>query len=96
MKLDTQMALRARTYEMHNGEWQEVEPQSNTHTWSLLRGSLWRGLAALFATAFAVAAIAVIGIVATVVALVLCPLALLAVWALRAFNVQGMKKGRSP
>jgi hypothetical protein len=96
MKLDTQTALRGRTYEMNNGEWHEVEPQSNTHTWSLLRGPLWRGLAALFVTAVAVAAIAVIGIVATAVALVLWPLALLAVWSLRAFNVQGMEKGRSP
>ena len=47
MKVDTQMALRARTYEIHDGEWREVEPQSRT-------ASLVRGLAALSATALAV------------------------------------------
>jgi len=81
MKPDTQMALAGRTYEIHDGEWHEVEPRSGTSF-----GSFLHGVAALFATAFVVAAIAVIGIVATAVALVLSPLALLAAWRLRTFT----------
>jgi hypothetical protein len=91
MKRDIQVALPGRIYEMHDGEWQEVQPRSTTRV-----GSALHGLAALFATAFAVAAIAVIGIVATAVALVLYPFALLTAWRLRASTAQGMKKGRSP
>jgi hypothetical protein len=90
MKLDTQTALTGRTYEMHGGEWQEVEPQP-----TMRMGSLLRGLGAFAATACAVAAIAVIGIVASAAALVLWPLALLAAWGLGAFPVQGMEKRRS-
>jgi len=80
------MAVPERTYEMHCGEWCEVEPQSNARP-----PSAPRGLGALVATICAVLAIVVFGIVATAVALVLLPAGLLAAWALRALTVWGLR-----
>jgi hypothetical protein len=78
MKRDIQVALSGRIYEIHDGEWQEVQPRSTTRM-----GSPLRALAALLATAIAVAIIAVVGIIATAIALVVWPLALLTAWRLR-------------
>jgi hypothetical protein len=86
MKEQTHMAVPERTYEMHGGEWCEVEPQSNARP-----RSAPRGLGALAATVCAVLAIVVFGIVATAAALVLLPAGLLAAWGLRALTVWGLR-----
>ncbi len=86
MKEQTHTAVPERTYEMHGGEWCEVEPQSNAHP-----RSAPRGLGALAATVCAVPAIVVFGIVATAAALVLLPVGLLAAWGLRALTVWGLR-----
>jgi hypothetical protein len=86
MKEQTRMAVPERTYEMHGGEWREVEAQSNARP-----RSAPRGLGALVATICAVPAIVVFGIVATAVALVLLPAGLLAAWGLRAHTVWGLR-----
>ena len=80
------MAVPERTYEMHGGEWCEVEPQSNA-----CPRSAPRGLGALAATLCAVPAIVAFGIVATAAALVLLPAGLLAAWGLRALTVWGLR-----
>ena len=80
------MAVPERTYEMHGGEWREVERQSNARP-----GSALRGPGALAATVCAVLAIVVFGIVATAAALVLLPAGLLAAWGLRAHTVWGLR-----
>jgi len=90
MNDQTQMAAPGRTYELHGGEWREVEPQRKAR-----KGSVLRGLGALAATACAVLAIAVIGVVATAAALVLLPVAFVAVWGLGAFPVRGLERGKS-
>jgi len=90
MKEQKHPAVPGRTYEMHGGEWWEVEPQSKART-----GSVLRGPAALAATACAVLAIAAIGIVATAAALVLVPVGLLAAWVLGAMPVRGLEARKS-
>jgi hypothetical protein len=86
MKEQTRMAVPEPTYEMHGGEWHEVEPQSNARP-----RSAPRGLGALAATVCAVLAIVMIGIVATAAALVLLPASLFAAWGLRALHVWGLR-----
>ena len=91
MKEQTHIAVPERTYELHGGEWHEVEPQSNARP-----RSAPRGLGALAATVCAVLAIVVFGIVATSAALVLLPAGLLAAWGLRALPVRRPEAEKLP
>jgi hypothetical protein len=91
MKEQTHVAVPGRIYEMHGGEWREVERQLKARP-----GSALRGPGALAATVCAVLAIVVFGIVATAAALVLLPAGLLAAWGLRALPVRRMEAEKLP
>jgi len=84
------MELSRNTYELRDGEWQEVGAQPARG-----RGTLLRGLGALLGTACVIGCIAAIGIFAIGVSLLLLPVALLATWILKATPAQSMDAGRS-